>query len=463
MAWKSADVEGLFENSPDPFFVLNERGRIVFANAALEQEVGTKLADEEARVRLETELLRPPADLPEEGPRLARRAWGEGKGRRWFSVVFTPIRDGSGGRVAVLGHVSRSAAPSDVAPAVDALAQERLERMREEQRARFGFECMPARGGPMLRALHQLRLAAQSDIPVALVGEAGVGKRTLARVLHFASDRRRRNLAVLDCRMLPNDQLRRELVGAEAVSTEGALATAPRPSGGLLRQEVGGTLVLLGAARLPVDLQELLARESDADQSPRWRIVATEREPLENALADGRMAREFYFLLTRFVVHVPPLRDRTAELGDHCQWILDRVRAESPSAASAVSPDALEVLARRRWPGNLIELESVLRAAALRTNKPILSARDLPRRLLKPEEQEERETDRAPLPPLDELLETVERRMVELSMRLHKGNKSKAAAALGISRQRLIRRVEQGPIRRDDAPDELDEIEDDAN
>jgi DNA-binding NtrC family response regulator len=463
VSWNSADVRRLFENSPDPFFILNERGRLVFANPALEQAVFTKLADDEARGRLEAELLRPPADLPDEGPRLAHRAWGEGKARRWYSVVFTPIRDGSGVRVAVLGHLSKAAAPSGVEAAVDALAQERLERMREEQRSRFGFECMPARGAPMLRALHQLRLAAQSDTPVAIVGEAGVGKRTLARVLHFASERRRRNLAVLDCRMLPNEQLRRELVGAGGVSTEAAPTSAARPSGGLLSQQVGGTLVLLGAARLPFDLQELLARESDADESPRWRIVATEREPLENALADGRLARGLYYLLTRFIIQVPPLRDRTAELGDHCQWILDRLRAESPSAASAVSPDALDVLVRYRWPGNLVELESVLRTSALRTSKPILGARDLPRRLLKPEEQDERRAERAPLPQLDEMLETIERRMVELSMRLHKGNKSKAAASLGISRQRLIRRVEQEEVHRSGPPDDVEDVEDDSS
>lgn len=458
-----ADISELLKNAADAFFVLNERGKLVFTNPALDRLVGVNGNETYSRDHVESELLRPPDDFSDERPRVARRPWGDGKARRWIAVTFLPIRTENGLCVAVLGHATSTNEPLTVALAVDALARERLERLRERQREQFGFESLPARSEPMLRVMHQLKLASGSDTPCALVGEAGTGKKSLAKVLHFASDRRRRNVAVVDCRILTHDHMRQELLGTELVSTEGKAGPASSRVGGLLHEETGGTLVLLGVARLSVDLQELLVREVGKEDPPRWRIVATERETLESCFADGRLVRGLYYLLSRFVIFVPPLRDRNAELPDHCQWVLERLRAESRCTVSTISAEALEVLGRYSWPGNLVELESVIRSSVRRASKSILAVRDLPRRFLKPEEPEATMPTASPLPPMDTLLAEVERRMVDLALEAHRGNKSRAAASLGISRQRLLRRA-HGSSRKADVcerlPDESSEEED---
>jgi DNA-binding NtrC family response regulator len=287
-------------------------------------------------------------------------------------------------------------------------------------------------------------LAAASDTPVSFVGEIGTGKKVLAQTLHFASERRRGNLAILDCRQSTSEQLRRELVGPAVISVEGVIKTDPVEFGGLLHPSQSGTLVLSGVGRLAVDLQELLVREIK-DDSPRWRLVATERETLESCLADGRLIESFYYLLTRFVIAVPPLRERSAELADHCQWILARRQPTTAKGepVAGISPEAMRVLESYDWPGNLVELEAVLLTAARRAAKPILSVRDLPQRLSKPVEREELSVETPQLPALDAMLESIEQRMVELALRLFKGNKSKAAEALGISRPRLHKRAGQ--------------------
>lgn len=439
--FKAADLNLVLGNSTEAFFLLNERGHVMFWNRGMEDLIGVSRTDVHSLARVESELLRPPADLPPSTPRCARRTWGEGKGRRWLSLTFIPMRDPLGVLVGVFGHACAADRSSDIPSASDALAEERLERMREEQAAYFGFETLPARGEPMLRVLHQLKLAVESDIPVMFIGEIGTGKKTLAQTLHFASERRRRNLAILDCRQMTGEQIRRELIGPAVISSEGAVKADSAEFGGLLHPSQGGTLVVVGVGRLPMDMQELLARETKVEA--RWRLVATEREPLEAFLADGRLARSLYYLLTRLVIVVPPLRERPMELADHCQWLLKQRRLATAKSEplAGISPEAMQVLERYDWPGNLVELDAVLQTAARRATKPMLSPRDLPRRLTEPSRRDELAMEIAPLPPLDELLGRVECRMIDLALRLFKGNKSKAAQALGISRPRLHNRA----------------------
>lgn len=455
--FKATDLNLVMGNSAEAFFVLDERGRVVFLNRGMESLTGVSRTDASAMDRLADEMLRPPVDLPPSTPRVARRPWGEGKSRKWLSITFIPLRDGAGGGVGVLGHATLCAESPEIPVAVDALAQERLARIREEQSVRFGFESVPARGAAMLRVLHQLKLAIASDTPVSFVGEIGTGKTALAQTLHFASERRRGNLAILDCRQSTSEQLRSALVGPAVISVEGAIQTEPADFGGLLHPSQSGTMILLGVGRLAVDLQELLVREMK-DETPRWRLVATERETLESCLADGRLIASLYYLLSRFVISVPALRERPLELADHCQWILALRRPTTAKGEPVVgiSPEAMQVLEGYDWPGNLVELEAVLLTAARRASKPMLSPRDLSRRLSKAAEREDISGETPQLPALDAMLDAIEQRMIELALRLFKGNKSKAAEALGISRPRLHKRagksfpthqgLQQGPV-----------------
>jgi len=444
------DIAQLLSNAAEPLFVLNERGRLVFSNRAANDLLGLKADDAIVQERVESSLLAPPIDLPAGQIRVARRAWGEGKHRAWLTLTFMPI-SGSGGQwIATLGHISRSHEPSPVTSAIDSAAIEQLERLREENRARWGIESVPARSAAMQRVMDQLTLAAGSDLPVTFVGETGTGKKSLAKILHVASKRRSRNLIVLDCRALPAESQRSELIDITHVTTE-AEHRDDEPGGAILEETAGGTLVVVGITRLASDLQELLVRSIHSGSSSLWRIIATEREPLDKALADGRLTESLYYLLTRILIEVPPLRERSEELGELVTQTMERLRLEqnarpeqnSLAVVGGIDPSAWEALRKYEWPGNLTELDVVLRSAIKRAAKPLISSRDLPRRLLKSEPAEWVVSSKTPIVPLDELLESVERRMIELALRRNKGNKSKAAEELGISRPRLHRRAEQ--------------------
>ena len=441
----TTDIEQLLANATEPFFVLNERGKLVFANRATDDLTGIKAGDIAARERLESELLVAPADLPNGQVRMARRVWGEGKNRSWLAITFLPITGSNGQTIAILGHIARAQEQSPVTPSIDSLAIEHLERLREEHRARWGIEAVPARSPAMQRVMDQLILAASADLAVSFVGENGTGKKTLAKILHVASKRRSRNLVVLDCRALPAESQRAELLDITHITTRAEQRGDDDSRGRLLDESAGGTLVIVGIAKLATDLQELLVRTFGNADPPLWRIIATEREPLERALADGRLTESLYYLLTRVVIDVPPLRDRLAELSDLITQTLEGFLKNDADlgTVAGIDPAALDALRKYDWPGNLTELETVLRGAVRRATKPFLAVRDLPKKVIRSEPTDPAGETGTKIVPLDELLESVERRMIDLALRRHKGNKSKAAEELGISRPRLHRRAEQ--------------------
>jgi DNA-binding NtrC family response regulator len=426
------DITGVLQRAREAFFVLDDRGKLVFGNPAF-----FGLLQASATDRPVSELVAPPLDVAPGQVRRATRPWGEGKQRRWFDVIFIPLEESAGVPLATLGCVVPGDRPSTVVAAADSELAERQERIREQQQAQFGFEALPAKSDPMLRLLHQVRLAVGSGDPTTLVGETGVGKQTLARVIYHHRQEPRGPLVVLDCRMLPPDVQRRQLLGGQTPPTAGDFPA------GVLNASGPGTLLVVGPLSLAHDLQNELARVF-AGRNRGWNLLATEREPLEAGCDDGRLVEPLFHLLSTLVIPVPALRARRAELPDHCAWVLKRLM-ERGSKSLVIEPSAMDLLSAYHWPGNLRELYVVLEQASQRSGSRSISAADLPRRFRRPAPATALEAapPPPPLPGLDNVLEEVERRLLRLALDRARGNKSQAADTLAISRPRLLRRLEQ--------------------
>lgn len=439
----------VFDKAAEAVFFVNDRG-LVYTNRALAR----LLEDSESPGAMAWErwefLLAPPADLPPGASRCVCRPLGEGDQRRWIELLFLPLGDQDGSRQGVLGIAREGEAPFEAPKAADSVIAERIERLRDEQRRRWGFDALPARSPAMHRLLEQVRLAISVDAPATLVGEAGAGKEALARLIHHERTGVSAPFVPFDCRCLPPDQQRAELLGrAEIADPNDPQAL------GILRAPAGGTLFLKGPFELDPELQRTLVRELGR-RPARWRLIAGERQPLERGLEDGRLSEEFFYFLSGLVIPVPPLRERSAELRDYCDWILQRLSRERSQPALPLSDAVMEVLTKYDWPGNLRELEAVLAQAASAAGGFSIEPSHLPRRVRRgPIGAAE---SPATPPPLDEILAEVERRLYALAMRRFKGNKSKAAAHLGVTRARFHRRWEQ--FSRDaGAADDLQEIQ----
>jgi two-component system response regulator HydG len=287
----------------------------------------------------------------------------------------------------------------------------------------------------MQRALSVLGRLAETDAPVLLLGETGTGKDVFARALHGASRRAAGPLVALNCTAVPASLFEAELFGHR----RGAFTGAVRDRVGLAEQASGGTLFLDEIGELALDLQPKLLRllqerrvmpvGATQEIPVDIRVIAATNRDLRAEVTAGRFREDLYYRLSVVEIELPPLRERLSDLPELCRHLLER----HGHAGHEVTAPALRVLTSYDWPGNVRELENeVVRAAVLAADDPI-EPRHLSTRLT---QRLRRSTvpDRAYL---TERLESVEREVLREVLRHTGGNRTKAAAVLGLTRQGL--------------------------
>jgi DNA-binding NtrC family response regulator len=322
-----------------------------------------------------------------------------------------------------------------------------LERALEESRLRREVARLAAHPNRSLpgfvgasRAVQELaelvHRAAASASPVLITGESGTGKELVARALHALSGRTGRFVAV-NCAALPENLLESELFGHE----RGAFTGADREKMGLLEAASDGTLLLDEVTELPAALQPKLLRALEEGEvrrvgSTRARrfdvrfITATNRD-IEQEVADGRFRDDLFWRLHVLHVHVPPLRERSADIP---------LLAEHFLAGRPTTQDAMAVLTAYAWPGNVRELRNALERAATLAPGREISTDDLPPRIRDAGTATARVADasRRNLP-----LRDLERAYILEVLRQTAGNKSKAAEILGLDRKTLYRKLDE--------------------
>ncbi|MFA7664525.1 MAG: nitric oxide reductase transcriptional regulator NorR [Burkholderiaceae bacterium] len=220
--------------------------------------------------------------------------------------------------------------------------------------------------------LRELDLVADSELPVLLLGETGVGKELFARRLHKRSRRRDRPLVHVNCAALPESLAESELFGHVRGAFSGASGERP----GRFEAADGGTLFLDEVGELPLPVQAKLLRAlqngeiqrlgADRPRRVDVRVVAATNRNLHEAVRDGRFRADLYHRLSVYPVPIPPLRDRGGDVLLLAGRFLEQNRARLGLRSLRLSPAAGEALCRYRWPGNVRELEHVISRAALK-------------------------------------------------------------------------------------------------
>jgi transcriptional regulator with GAF, ATPase, and Fis domain len=307
---------------------------------------------------------------------------------------------------------------------------------------------------PMVRIRDRAARVAPSDLTVLVTGETGTGKERIARAIHEQSGRSGPFVAI-NCAALP-----RELLGAELFGhTRGAFSGAKGARLGLFQSADGGTLLLDEIGDLPQDLQPVLLRVlqegvvrplgSDAEVQVDVRVVAATHQDLTLAVESELFRGDLYARIAQAVVHLPPLRERRAEV-----LALARELAEYPPGTELrLTADAAEALVRHDWPFNVRELESLVRAFVATEGEAVLGlpylAEHHPQLLdgFREGTAAEEETRPTGAP---RTAEPRDRAAMEQLLKRHAGNVSAAAAELGKPRAllyRWLRRVGLDPER----------------
>ncbi len=278
---------------------------------------------------------------------------------------------------------------------------------------------------------------AKADANVLVTGATGTGKDLVARTLHALSARRRHPFVVIDCPGLPGTLLEAELFGHE----RGAFTDATMARPGRFELAGEGVVYLDRVDELPLDAQGKLLRVVEQKQVERLgsslsvpvqaRVMASASDDIERAVREGRFRTDLYHRLRVLPLRVPSLAERKGDLPALVRRLLADIVRGTGRRAPKVAPDALALLATCDWPGNVRELRHVLERAALDLDGTPLRARDLPSSLVSPERVANGETAERPT------LDALERRYIAFILRDTKGNQSRAAALLGISRKSL--------------------------
>jgi DNA-binding NtrC family response regulator len=297
-------------------------------------------------------------------------------------------------------------------------------------------------GGSRLSALLEpVRRGAATDLPIVLEGETGTGKECVARAIHEWSGRPGSYVAV-NCAALPEALTEAELFGYR----KGAFTGASHDSRGWFRAADGGTLLLDELTDLPLSLQPKLLRAIEERQvtplgearalSVDVRLVAATQESLEGAVQAGRFRRDLYARLSGISLRLPPLRERLEDVPGLFSLFLERHGSGAPPR---LSPRLVERLCLYDWPLNVRELELVARQLlALHPDLAELRRRHLPERIAGIAAAEaEPDHPAEPAADLEQLID---------ALRRHGGNLARAAAELGITRQRAYRWVEGAGI-----------------
>jgi transcriptional regulator with GAF, ATPase, and Fis domain len=324
-----------------------------------------------------------------------------------------------------------------------------------------------------MRALYeQVTLAARGDLSVLLLGETGVGKEVVARAVHDRSRRARERYLALNCSALAPALLEAELFGHEKGSFTGA--TLARE--GLLETADGGTVFLDEVGELPVHVQVKLLRV--LDEKKVWRlggrapldldirfIAATNRD-LQAEVMRGTFRKDFYHRLNGLEIVIPPLRQRTTEIGPLAEHFLAaETRRYDRTSPLQLSPEALGYLERHDWEGNVRELRNVIERAAALSTGDVITPADLPGNLTgvargtapRPAVPAPAEStagtaagaaDGKPWSPA----EIEERQRIVQALEQHAGNQTRAAKHLGMPLRTLVNRLKKYGISRPREP-----------
>jgi two-component system nitrogen regulation response regulator GlnG len=238
---------------------------------------------------------------------------------------------------------------------------------------------------PAMRQVYKaIGLVAAQDFPVIITGESGTGKELVARAIHQHSNRAAQTFLALNSAAIPEALLESELFGYE----KGAFTGADRCRVGKFEQCNGGTLFLDEIGDMPPGSQAKVLRVLQEQAFERVggnetihtdvRLIAATHRDLKAWSADGRFRPDLYYRLGVFTIHLPPLRERADDLPLLVRHYLRRFSAELGREVGEVAQEALARLRGHSWPGNIRELQSVLKQALLRSHGPALLPEFLP-------------------------------------------------------------------------------------
>jgi DNA-binding NtrC family response regulator len=298
----------------------------------------------------------------------------------------------------------------------------------------------------LLPLVERLALAAIHDVTVLLTGETGTGKTWLARLLHDCSPRHKEPFLPVPCGAIPANLLESAFFG----HARGAFTGATERKVGKFEAVGNGTILLDEIDTLPLEHQPALLRVietgefepvgSNETRHCTARIIVASNWDLERAVREHRFREDLYYRLNVMSFHLPPLRERVQDISPLVRGLMARFTPRFRKGLFDIDLRALEALETYPWPGNIRQLENALQQAVLLSSGPDLRLEHLPQQI-----RDHQSTSPA-APPTDSLEASraaAEKRVIQRALESNGYSRTRAAAALGISRVTLYKKMKK--------------------
>lgn len=293
------------------------------------------------------------------------------------------------------------------------------------------------------------RISATSS-PILIQGESGTGKELFANAIHCTSQRKDKPFVAVNCAAIPRDLIGSELFGYVGGSFTGANRTGAK---GKFELADGGTLFLDEIGEMPVEMQSVLLRALEENCITRIgatkpinvdvRIITATNKDLTKCIADGSFRADLYYRLNVINLTMIPLRRRRADIKELAEYFLERFAHENGKNIHEISPAAVVAMTEYDWPGNVRELRNCMEYSVIVCKSDCIEFEDLPQSITNLERADESakaaEPDGTELRMMSDFFTKQRLEMAKKLMVEFKGNKSKVAQEMGVSRSTLYR------------------------
>jgi two-component system response regulator HydG len=284
--------------------------------------------------------------------------------------------------------------------------------------------------------------AAGSEATILILGESGTGKEVLANYIAANSPRAAKPFVAVNCAAIPESLIEAELFGYK----KGAFTGAYQDKKGMFSEADGGTIFLDEIGEIPLGVQSKLLRVlQEGEVSPVGgvakkvdvRIVAASNKNLRKMAEEGRFREDLFYRLNVIPLNIPPLRERPEDLHSLISFFIAKYCKKNKRSNLSVSADALRLMERYRWPGNIRELENAIERAVILCLGHQIGVADLPDELGKAHAGESELHFRSGM-----TLAEIELSVIQATLKRHHGDKAKTAEELGISLRTVYRKLD---------------------
>ncbi|MCB2190006.1 MAG: sigma 54-interacting transcriptional regulator [Deltaproteobacteria bacterium] len=314
-------------------------------------------------------------------------------------------------------------------------------------KSNYGFDNIIG-NSPLIKHAKELALqSALADSPVLITGESGTGKEMYAHSIHRASKRRDKPFVSVNCSSIPKDLVESELFGYEPGTFTGALRKGKI---GKFELAETGTIFLDEIGDMPLNMQVKLMRvlqEKEIEKlggKPRkvdFRLIAATNRDLEQMMEDNTFRHDLYYRLNVVNIRLPPLRVMKDDLPMLVNHFIKEIRQVMPKDVSSISDEAMEIITKHSWPGNIRELRNMLEGAMIRCKGAQINVEHLPPGLGKPACVKLSDTTSGYT--LREQMENAEKAIIREALEKAGQNRTKAAKMLGIHRTGLYQKMKK--------------------